>query len=239
MRHARFRGVTTEFRFIGNGVYSLTEAERLTGIPRLRIRRWMEGRSYVAKGKARYSAPIIQSSIGREVGELALTFSDLIEIRFLDRFIEKGVSWTEIRIAAERARELLSKSHPFSSRIFKTDGRSILAEIVRPGGVPVLLNLVKNQYELHRIVSPMLYADLDFNEFAEPDRWWPMGKTRRVIVDPRRSFGAPIVVDGGVPTAVLAASAKAERSQKMTALIYDVPPRAVRDAVYYETRRLA
>lgn len=136
-------------------------------------------------------------------------------------------------------RDLLSQSHPFSTRNFKTDGRDILAEIVRPGGVPELLNLVKSQWELERVVSPMLYAGLDFNEFDQPARWWPMSRKRMVVIDPRRSFGAPIVAAGGVPTEILSRAVKAEGSQKMVAWIYEIPTLAVRHAVEYETRFLA
>jgi hypothetical protein len=44
------------------------------------------------------------------------------------------------------------------------------------------------------------------------------------------------VSDGGVRTEILTASARAERSQKMTAMLYGVPIRAVRDAVAFETQ---
>jgi uncharacterized protein (DUF433 family) len=225
------------FRLIGSGVYSLPEAERLTHIPRKRIRRWMEGYQFVSSGKRHYSPPVIDPAIGRDVGELALTFQDLVEVRFLEAFLRKGVKWKEMRLAAVRAKELLNKTHPFSSRIFKTDGRYILAEIA--GGHSVaLLNLSRNQMEFHAVVSPMLHG-LEFNEFDEAERWFPMSKRKSVVIDPARSFGAPIVIEGGVPTRILAASARAERSQRVTSRIYDVPLRAVRNAVYYETKFLA
>jgi uncharacterized protein (DUF433 family) len=227
------------FRLIGHGVYSLTEAERLTKIPRQRLRRWMEGYRFVSSGKRHHSAPIIDSDVGRAAGELALTFSDLIEVRFLEAFLQHGVSWRTVRIAAERARDLLGRTHPFSTKIFRTDGRYILAEIAGPGGVPELLNLVKNQWEFAKVVSPMLYAGLEFNEYDEPERWWPMTKRRTVVIDPERAFGAPIAVEGGVQTRILATAARSEGSQRRAAALYDVPVRAVRHAVEYETRYLA
>lgn len=228
-----------EFHLIGSGVYSLPEAERLTRIPRKRLRRWLEGYAFTSSGKRHRSAPIVASDIGRDTGELALTFSDLIEVRFLESFLKYGVSWQTIRIAAQRARDLLGRTHPFSTKSFKTDGQDILAEVARPGSVPELLNLVRNQWEFAKVVSPALYAGLDFNQFDEPARWWPMSRKKTVVLDPSRAFGSPIVSRGGVQTRVLAASAQAEGSQKIAALVYDVPVRAVRDAVEYETRFLA
>ena len=227
----------TTFRLIGSGVYSLPEAERLTKIPRKRIRRWMEGYHFVSSGKRHYSAPVIESAIGRDTGELALTFQDLVEVRFLEAFLRKGVPWREMRIAAARAKGLMNMTHPFSSRRFKTDGRYILAEIATDGST-ALLNLSQNQLEFHAVIRPLLQG-VEFNQFDEPQRWFPMTKRKGIVIDPARSFGAPIVVDGGVPTRILAASARAERSQRLTATLYDVPLRAVRNAVYFETKYLA
>lgn len=227
------------FHLIGAGVYSLPEAERLTGVPRKRLRRWMEGYHFRSSGTVHHSPPVIEGALGRSAGELALTFSDLIEVRFLDRFLECGVSWRAIRIAAERAREYLGRPHPFSTKIFKTDGHAILLEIVRAGDDASLLNLVANQWELQRIVSPLLYAGLEFNEMLEPQRWWPMGERKRVVVDPERAFGAPIDCESGVPTQVLNRSFAAERSFKMVAAIYDVPLKAVRHAVEFERAHAA
>lgn len=231
--------IQPDFRFIGRGVYSLPEAERLLRIPRKRIRRWMEGYAFTSSGQRHHSSPIIASDLGRHAGELALSFADLIEVRFLDAFLEHGVSWKSIRIAAARARELLGSSHPFSTKTFKTDGRYILAEIAAPGEVPELLNLVKNQYEFQKVVSPLLFAGIEWNPFDAPDRWYPMAPRRGVVIDPARAFGAPIVVDGAVPTYILASAAKAEGSMRMAAAVYDVPLRAVRAAVEFETRYAA
>lgn len=216
-------------------MYSLSEAERLIRIPRKRIRRWMEGYAYLSRGQKRESRPVFESDIGREIGALSLTFSDMLEVRFLDAFREYGVGWREIRIAADRAKELLSRSHPFSSKVFKTDGRDILIEVARQGRVPDLLNLVKNQYEFRKVVSPLLYAGIEFNMVDEPERWWPMSRRKGIVVDSRRSFGAPIVAAVGVPTAILAASAEAEGSMRIAALVYGVPLLAVRNAVQFES----
>lgn len=222
------------YRYIGRGLYSLSDAERLTKVPVQRIRRWMEGYWYIHGDKRRYSRPIVQSDIGRDAGELALTFADLMEIRFLNAFREKGVSWHSIRIAAERVGRLIQSTHPFSTKVFKTDGRTILAEIADADGER-LLDLVRNQWEIHKFVSRFLFAGIRFNESNEPRLWQPETGLH-VVLDPMRSFGAPIARESGVPTRILAAAAKAERSQQAAARMYDVGLRAVRDAVQFERR---
>jgi uncharacterized protein (DUF433 family) len=222
------------YQFIGKGVYTLPDASRLTRIPPLRIRRWLEGYSYRYRGRIVKRPPVFTPATGRTLGPLTLTFSDMIEVWFLDAFIDAGVSFQTVRKAADAARKLIGRQHPFSSRHFMTDGKNILARLAHPHEMPELFDLVKNQYELDRILKPMLFRQLDFNEFDIANRWWPLGKRRQVVVDPQRSFGAPIVADVGVRTSILAASAKAERSQELAAQYFDVPVRAVRDAVDFE-----
>jgi hypothetical protein len=57
--------------------------------------------------------PVIAAAAQEAIGLPALDFADLIEVRFLDAFLQHGVSWWTIRTAAERVRELLGRHHPF------------------------------------------------------------------------------------------------------------------------------
>lgn len=226
------------FRLIGRGLYSLPEAERLTGVPRGRIRRWTAGYSYRYRGERIYSPPVVAAGIESLAGAPAIDFADLLEVRFLDAFRRHGVSMPAIRLAAERAKELLGRHHPFSTKIFKTDGRTILAEIVPGVGDKVLLDLVKNQYAFEKIVAPYLYEGIEFNKLKEPERWWPLGEQRRIVLDPDRSFGAPICVEG-VPTQILVGSMRAEESAAVVSRLYQVSVDSVNDAVEFEARSAA
>ena|SRR5260221_10390162 len=224
----------SELQLIGAGLYSLTDAARLTAIPVKRIRRWMEGYEYLDRGKKHRSDPILQSSFGRWTGSLALSFADLIEIRVLDAFLQAGCSWREIRASVEGARSLLKTTHPFSTKQFKTDGKRILADL---GHGRNMLRVTTGQWEAGSLVRHALKG-VEYEE-DRPGEWWPMSKKRLVLLDPKRAFGAPIVSIGAVPTSILAASAKAERSVLVTSRLYEVPVRAVRRAVEFETQFLA
>lgn len=219
---------------IGAGLYSLTEASRFTGIPTKRIRRWMEGYDYIDRGKKRRSDPIVQSTLGRWTGSLALSFADLMEVRVLDAFLQAGCSWWEIRSTVEGARKLLNTTHPFSTKQFKTDGKRILADLGRGTN---MLRLATEQWESRGLVWHALKG-VEYKD-NRPDEWWPMTKKKLVLLDPKRAFGAPIVSTGAVPTRILASSAKAEGSVAVTSRLFEVPLRAVRHAVEFETVFLA
>jgi len=226
---------------LGVGVYTVPEAARLTGVSAPRIRRWLTGYTFKSRSATRSSAPVWGRQIGSSKDELVLSFRDLLEVRFVDAFRRHGVSWKTIRLAAERAAEIVEDSHPFSTKRFKTDGRSIFADIAQETREESLLDLAKSQYELKSIVDPFLFAGLEFSELhGVPVRWWPLGRDRRVVLDPERSFGQPIVTPESVPTAILAQAVKAEDgSLEAVARWYLVDSKAVKDAVEFENRLAA
>jgi uncharacterized protein (DUF433 family) len=223
---------------VGRGVYTLAEASRLTGVNRYRISRWTRGYTFSHHGK-RQSMPPLIGGAPDSLESPILTFSDLIEIRFLDAFRQHGVSTPALRIASQRAKELLGRHHPFSTQIFKSDGRTILAEITKETGDKVLLDIVNEQYVFEKVIAAYLYVGLDFNELKEPARWWPLGKDHSVVIDPQRCFGAPIVAKAGIPTKILNSAVEAEKSIEFVARWYEVEINEVEDAVQFETKLAA
>jgi uncharacterized protein (DUF433 family) len=222
---------------LGMGVYTVPEAARLTGVPAPTIRRWVTGYTFTRNGIAHASPPLWESQIAPIDNAVALGFRDLLEVRFVQFFRAHGVGWRAIKLAAECASEIIKDSHPFSTKRFKTDGRSIFAEIAQATGEDSLLDLSKRQYELKSFVEPYLFQGLEFADMGiAAVRWWPLGKNRRVTVDPERAFGQPICSPESVPTAVLAQAYEAEQSVDAVARWFLVHPKSVSDAVEFENK---
>ncbi len=225
--------------YLGVGIYTVPEAARLSRVSPGRIRRWLLGYTYVYDGRERASAPVWERQLPTIHEKLALGFLDLLEVRFVDAFRTRGVTWKTIRTAAERARILFETTHPFATRRFKTDGRSIFAQVVDERGERALLDIVKTQYAFHGLLRPFLYG-LEFDDHDQAVRWWPLGTKRHVVIDPERSFGQPIVHKEGVPTSILAQAFRPGSSSiAAVAKWYDVDPRSVRDAIEFEKKLAA
>lgn len=219
---------------IGRGVYTLSEAHRLTGVPVGSISRWTKGYDFQYHGEIRNSPPVISTELNPIDGQPVLDFKDLLEIRFLNAFREHGVSWKSIRIATEKAKDLLQRTHPFSTKIFKTDGRTILAEFVAETGDKVLLDLVRSQYEFSKVISRYLYGGIEFDSSSEATLWYPLRRKKTIVIDPSRCFGAPITSKGRIPTRVLLNSYEANKSFEIVASWFETDLKSVRDAVTYE-----
>lgn len=219
--------------FLGVGIYSVPDAAKLTGVPSATIRRWLWGYRYNDRGEARESRPLWSPELPEVDSSRALGFRDLIEILFVQAFKEHGVSLRTIRRAIEQSEALLGEDYPLSSLKFKTDGRSILADVVEPEEKRLVFDLVTGQYLLENVFD-RLREGLDYSQLDGLLRWWPIGREREVVVDPKRSFGQPIVANEGVPTEVLAGAYQAEQSVDAVANWYDVTPEAVNDALEFE-----
>jgi uncharacterized protein (DUF433 family)/DNA-binding transcriptional MerR regulator len=218
-----------ESDLLGVGLYSVHEAARMTAIPSDSIRRWLWPRTLAGRRQEPLWRPQLPS-IG---GVKGLSFRDLIEIQFVDRFRQRGVSLRVIRRTIDLATRLLDESYLLSSVRFKTDGKSILAEVAeRSGEGRWVLDLATGQHLLD-FVLPRLYDALEYSDLDDLLRWWPLGKGRRVVVDPRKSFGRPIVTEG-VPTAILAGSHEVEESIPAVARWFEVSEESVRDALEFE-----
>ena len=217
---------------LGVGIYTVPEAARLTGIHPSRLRRWLRGYEFTRGEHKRFSPSVIAGQLPIIDNVLALSFLDLQEARCLHEFRRRGVGWHALREAHRKACVELRTDHPFSTGHFKTLGRSIMWDAATEENDGVLLDLAKNQASFRSVLSPYLRGLEFINDRI--GRWFPLEGSRRVVIDPLRRFGHPIVAKRGVPTAILMRAYGAEGSYEKAAGWYEVDVRSVRDAVRYE-----
>lgn len=176
--------------------YPAAEAGRLVGLTASRVRRWLGGYGYSYGDAVRRQPPVLRR---RETAGSYASFLDLVDLLFVKRFLDHGVSLQRVR------RALLS------------DGQWVIT--------PVIWQLA---------------TEIDFGSpEGLPRRWFPLGRTRPIVLDPFVSFGAPTVVGHGVKTANVHDLFVAE-NEKVAAVRawWDLTEGEVEAAVEFE-RRLA
>lgn len=219
---------------VGLGLYSIKEASILTGISTRNIDRWLYG----YKSGVSVQEPLWKSKVQIDDTK-ALSFHDLLEIRFVDAFRKYGVSLQAIRMASKNARELYEGKYPFTCKHFQTDGKDIFAKVYEEieeqniENRERLMDLAKKQYVFKEVISPSLYAGIEFDQNVAV-KWYPNSRRKSVVLDPNRSFGKPIVESCGIPTSVLYESYCVEQKESIVADIFDVPLKVVHDAIAFE-----
>ena len=212
----------------GIGTYSAAEAARMIGMRPVTLRRWLMGYEHEGKVEPRLWAP--QHHF--EDDELMLGFRDLVEARVVHGLRGLGIGLTTIRKCVSRAREIVGDDRPFSTRQFKSDGRSIFLDITVAVEEPKLIDLRSRQWVFRDVVAPSL-AGIDFGSKAA-ERWWLLDGKKTIVADPAIAFGQPIIAGVGMTTARVAQAVKAEGGVKQVARVYDLRPQAIRDALAYE-----
>lgn len=219
------------------GIYSVADAERITGAPRHQIQGWLQGYSQ-RKGQSR-AAPIVHRQHELLDDELALGFLDLLEVAFLHRLkgaaerSGKRLKWKALRIAADTARRITNSEHPFAAKRIHTDGRSIFLEAQEATGDPALYDLVRDNFAILDVLVQSFIATIDYED-DEPRRWTPDERFPRIRIDPLRAFGRPIETTSGVPAETLFDAWKAERQNtERIAAWYGTDREGVDQAVHY------
>lgn len=230
---------------LSRGAYSAAEGLRLLNfsrngtarhLSRNTVSRWLRGYDFGADGEG-HSEPLWHPDYRNDDDVIELSFRDLIELRFVKAFRDYGLALPAIRECYQRAAEEVQDDRPFSTKKFRTDGKTIFLEITEGLQQSRMVDLRKRQNVFREIIAPSL-KDLEFDASAVA-RWYPLGMARKsVVIDPTRSFGRPIAASG-VPTEVLSRAVAVEGSVAKVARLYDASPAEVRDAVFFEKRLAA
>ena len=218
-----------QLSLLQTGIYTIPDAAELVEAPQRMVRIWVEGHT----GK---QAPVIENELGRVDGKTAVSFHNLMELRFVAVFHGAGVKLREIRAIMDEVRVTLAHPHPFATKtVFKTDGKKIVAAIGRKNGVENIYDLRSQNYEMQPVVMKSLKDDVIYDPTGDAIAWRPRRKIApNVIVNPYFSFGRPILKTSHIPTNALANSVKVEGSIKFVSEMFDIPESHVREAVSFE-----
>jgi uncharacterized protein (DUF433 family) len=223
--------------YLSVGAYSIPEAATLLRAKPSNIRRWLNGYSFGVGNEKRTLPPLWRIQLPKYGDHVEIGFKDLIELKFVLAFMDQGIKIQTIRRCLQEASKILGDDHPFSTRRFKTDGKSIFLSSIDTEGKKSLLNLRNKQFVFERIVQ-QTFKDLDV-ESGTVTSWRPFQGKKSIVVDPKRSFGQPIVKQSGIPTKVLMDAMVAEKNVKSVARFYEVSLQEVKDAVAFEESLLA
>jgi len=223
--------LNASLEWVGVGLYTTTEAAGLAEVSPARVRGWVGG-YHAGTGKPRREA-VIHHDLPILEGKTALSFRVLIEVRFIRHFLRAGVSWRAIRRAAGEARRELLGPESHSLR-FSTDGITVFVRGLAEDGDSRARDLVANQYVMLLILEQTIKDEFDLEANDLIRAWHPRREAPLVLLDPRRSFGRPIV-EPGVPTRTLTDALAAEGGDEArVAALFGTAPEAVRQAAAFE-----
>lgn len=209
---------------LGQGVYTPQEAARLIGTSTQNVIRWTRG-----SGPAE---PLWQNYYFKLDETNELSFRDLAELKIVKALRKAGLSLQKIRYAIKLAEEKFKTSFPLSHKNFRTDGSEIFISIYGEKDLTSLSKQRGPQKVFERVIAPTL-IDFEYGDI-HPARWKPSAGRGKVVIDPQRSFGSPILSDWGISTSVLSSEFEAFKDAEYLGRIYEIPKAEVIAAVNFE-----
>ena len=212
--------------YIGHGIYTFSEASKLTGIHVNTLRAWFLGTtSRQPLGIGDYAdAPS---------GEHIISFLDLIDVLIVGKLRQTGVSLQYLRRIREELIREFETAHPFSCARLLTDGKRVFVHLADEYGEEELKDILTRQQAFPEILTPYL-EQIDYNPQTQLAHCWHI--TSGVVLDPGRSFGKPIIDSAGIPSSILASAFRAnDEDADLVADWYSVTAEEVRSAVDFES----
>jgi len=220
--------------YLGKGIYALPDASRILKIDSQKMRRWVNGYTYQKNMERRPVGPLFQTEFEHDSDNTVLSFLDLVELLFIKSFVKHGVRIKKIREAAAAAAKLLDTRHPFAVRKMYTDGKEIFAKTARVNNDTSLLDLISKQFQLEEVIGSLLYECIDFDDYDFAQKWWPLGKTGDIVLDPSRNMGQPILDKRNVRTGLIYDLFKAKHDINEISEWYELDRAEIEAAIVFE-----
>lgn len=217
-------------------VYSVVEAAHYLQIPNTTLRSWISGRRYpLQEDRSGFFPPVIALPNKRRS---LLSFTNLVEAHVLDAIRrEHGVKLKKVRTAIRYMKERMAVDHPLAYKSMVTDGCDLFVERYSK-----LINVSREgQLAMVEVLGAYLRRiDWDASGFAI--RLYPFTRKREleeprtIVIDPEVSFGKPVLVGTGIPTATVAERYKAGESVDDLTNDYDLKRAEIEEAIRAELR---
>jgi len=192
--------------------YTIQEVSQFLSIPMATLRSWVLGRYYPTEEGQKHFKPIL--SLPDPKRKSHLSFINLVEAHVLDAIRrEHKVPLYKVRSALEYLQRKFPSKHPLADQKFETDGIDLfiqkygqLINISQDGQLAIKSIMQAYLQRIERDSSGLvirLYPFVRRRDINEP---------KMVVIDPFVSFGKPILVGTGIPTAIIAQRYKSGES---------------------------
>jgi len=218
------------YQYIGNGVYSIKEASKYIGLPPQRLRYW-----YFGRPDKRSKKPIVPPSYQPVENKYSISFYDLIDAYVVAFLLNKGVKRKTIRSAYTTMQKDLNRKHPFCYSKIMTDGMKIFSETANQFDDSQLYEIINNQNYFNELKYKLDVLDYDPRNHIV----FQWNIFDGVTINPKISFGKPVILHTGTTTYVVARAYHANnQDENLVAELYQIKPIEVLNAVRFENHYL-
>jgi len=228
------RAAFTERDLRETPAYGIAEAAGYLRLPVSTLRAWLLGQRYRLGDTSKFFRPVIEIA---DAKHRQMSFINLVEAFVLAGIRrEHEIPLPKVRKAVDYLRRTFNTRRPLAEEKFQTDGVDLFVEkmgaligATQEGQLQMrdfILARLKNVHRDPKGVPEKIVLFPARGRSAMGD----------VVIDPRLSFGRPVLDGLGVRTAILYERFMAGEDVPDLARDYDAPPEAIQNAIRCERR---
>lgn len=214
------------------GVYLIPDAARILRLPSSVLRSWISGRP--AENSRYY--PAGEFTTEGDGKDRHFGFHALIELFTIAQLRQRGIPMSTVRQARAELMDRFRTPHPFALEGLMTSGRTLIKSL----NEEILLELgTAGQTAFNKVLEPFC-AGLDFDAASSlAKRYFPLGRGKPVVVDPRHAFGRPVILGTNITTQAIISLLRGGETVENIAESYRIDPVAVLAAKAFEQQKAA
>lgn len=179
--------------------YPLPESALLAGTTAITLRRWVSGTKRMAGRSAQPALIHVDGGLGDPVH---LSFFNVVEGAFLAAYRRMNVPMQRVRKALDYSKRRLAIDRPLLGEKFRVNGKDLFHQYVERSGEKRLINVSRSgQIEWPEAVAEYFRA-IEYDRHG-PVLMWLLAERRMVGINPRVSFGEPVIMRRGIATRVV------------------------------------
>ncbi|HJY76348.1 MAG TPA: DUF433 domain-containing protein [Burkholderiales bacterium] len=215
--------------------YSIVEAAGYLRLPVSTLRAWLLGQRYRAGDEPKFFRPVIEIADRKD---RQLSFINLVESFVLAGIRRQHeIPLPKVRKAVDYLRRTFNSNRPLAEEQFQTDGVDLFVE--KMGSL--IGATQEGQIQMREVIRDRLQRVLrDPKGVPEKIVLFPARgdkpRSTDVVIDPKLSFGRPVLDGFGVRTAILAERFDAGEDINALAEEYSAPVEAIQNAIRCERR---
>ena len=226
-------------------IYSIPQAAQYLRLPKDRLRYWVKGRFSETKAEKRFFEPLIKLyhntfELWPQSKTTLLSFTNLVEAHVLIAIV-KATRFDQKQLSAELdyINRHLSTPQLYAGIEFQIKGIALLFE--RFGQKLAAFDREQEARQILKTYFDRIVRD----EAGLPIKFFPFTKLsgsdepKTVMIDPRISFGRPVLAGTGIPTAMLAERYKAGDSIDELAEDYNCDRLQIEEGIRCELQLVA
>lgn len=213
----------TETAKIGEGIYTATDAAQIFKIPYGKAKYWFNqyaGNKFLKSVNFRYYFEIKDIK--------AINFLSLIEMYVFYELRNNGVKVNEIIRVHKHLSEVLETPYPFAKEKIYSYGKYICYGDDN--------NKISASLPFQRVIDNLkpFFKKISYsgdNKLAK--KFYPLGKTKTIVVNPENQFGQPIIENTNILAYTIYDYYMAGESIDFISCLYDISKENVKDAIEF------